>query len=82
MTPSIYLAGGTPPGTPPPSHAGLPTTSTTSPSKRHRDAADAEVVKRIRANEIVLHDRSSVLHGSKAGVSIQPHEAFSSGACC
>ncbi|KAJ8587871.1 CDC73-domain-containing protein [Rhizopogon salebrosus TDB-379] len=68
----------TPPGTPPhPSAASLPLTTpkrvahaadtTTSPSKRRYvpDQQDVEVVKRIKQNEVELHDRNTVLRGTK-----------------
>ncbi|EJD06202.1 RNA polymerase II-associated protein [Fomitiporia mediterranea MF3/22] len=67
----------TPPGSPPSQSITLPktgppgaaasTTTTGSPAKRRHavDAADAEVVKKIKANEIELSDRTSVLRGTK-----------------
>lgn len=71
----------TPPGTPPhPSAASLPLTTpkrvahaadtTTSPSKRRYvpDQQDVEVVKRIKQNEVELHDRNTVLRGTKPNV--------------
>lgn len=33
------------------------------------DQADAEVVKKIKANEVELSDRNSILRGSKLNVS-------------
>ncbi|EIN07888.1 RNA polymerase II-associated protein [Punctularia strigosozonata HHB-11173 SS5] len=66
----------TPPGTPP-KHgffASLPSTSAlassqpqASPAKRRyvADAQDVEIVKKIRANEIELRDRTTVLRGIK-----------------
>ncbi|CAL1703213.1 unnamed protein product [Somion occarium] len=66
----------TPPGTPPQlKGAGATVTSTpsksasaTTPAKRRyvADSADVEVVKKIKANEIELRDRNSVLRGTKA----------------
>ncbi|KAL5490636.1 CDC73 [Sanghuangporus weigelae] len=62
----------TPPGTPPTqssalSKAGGLASTTASPSKRRlpADAADADVVKKIKANEIELSDRTTVLRGTK-----------------
>ncbi|KII89442.1 hypothetical protein PLICRDRAFT_109795 [Plicaturopsis crispa FD-325 SS-3] len=70
----------TPPGSPQPSSSKLYPTSTprkagvetsdnvsASPTKRRyiADAADVEVVKKIKANEIELRDRTTVLHGVK-----------------
>ncbi|KAL5533452.1 CDC73 [Sanghuangporus sanghuang] len=62
----------TPPGTPPTQSNALPKAgglapTTVSPSKRRlpADAADVEVVKKIKANEIELSDRTTVLRGTK-----------------
>ncbi|TDL18522.1 CDC73-domain-containing protein [Rickenella mellea] len=70
---SQNLESSTPPGTPPPSGSALPTTpghtsgSFASPAKRKYvvDTADADVVKKIRQNEVELRDRNTVLRGSK-----------------
>jgi parafibromin len=76
-------AGGTPPGTPPRTHASLPAGSSqkakaaasggdnASPVKRRYvpDATDVEVVKRIKENEIELRDRHTALRGVKLNVS-------------
>ncbi|KAJ2927111.1 hypothetical protein H1R20_g10011, partial [Candolleomyces eurysporus] len=75
----ILQTGGTPPGTPPRTHASLPLSSSqkakaaatggenASPVKRRYvpDAADVEVVKRIKENEIELRDRNTVIRGIK-----------------
>ncbi|KAF9481350.1 RNA polymerase II-associated protein [Pholiota conissans] len=66
----------TPPGTPPRTAAGqvpitprsrAPDAPTATPSKRRyiADAHDAEVVKKIRQNEVELRDRNTVLRGIK-----------------
>ncbi|PAV23389.1 RNA polymerase II-associated [Pyrrhoderma noxium] len=63
----------TPPGTPPAQNAILPgsgaqgvgTSSATVKRKYVVDQADAEVVKKIKANEVELSDRNSILRGSK-----------------
>ncbi|KAH8114241.1 RNA polymerase II-associated protein [Phellopilus nigrolimitatus] len=63
----------TPPGTPPsrsallPAAAGQAGGSTASTVKRRHvpDAADADVVKKIKQNEVELSDRTSVLRGTK-----------------
>ncbi|KAI0781546.1 RNA polymerase II-associated protein [Trametes elegans] len=77
----VPIAGGehstTPPGTPPQlrAAASLPSTAslskgadtTSSPLKRRyvADYSDMEVVKKIKANEIELQDRNTVLRGTK-----------------
>ncbi|KAI5118417.1 hypothetical protein M0805_005501 [Coniferiporia weirii] len=63
----------TPPGSPPPKGAALPAATgqpgvpSTTPAKRRHvvDAADAEIVKKIKANEVELSDRTSILRGKK-----------------
>lgn len=71
----------TPPGSPPRSaasalrsapHVSRSSDATSSPSKRRyqADAADAEVVKRIKLNEIELRDRNTVLRGVKPNVRV------------
>ncbi|TBU40044.1 CDC73-domain-containing protein [Dichomitus squalens] len=74
---TVEVASTTPPGTPPQlrASAALPSSSsfsklsesTSSPLKRRYviDPADIEVVKRIKANEIELQDRNTVLRGIK-----------------
>ena len=65
----------TPPSTPPrPTGQALSTTprrAETSPSKRRHvaDPHDLEIVKKIRQNEVELHDRNTVLRGIKPNVS-------------
>jgi len=68
----------TPPGTPPHKQAGATASSAqkttkfsdgvVSPTKRRyvADTHDIEVVKKIKHNEIELHDRNTVLRGTKA----------------
>ena len=81
MTPaSAYFPSAdttTPPGTPPTQTTTLPTTGqpgapTSSPTKRRYvvDTTDAEIVKKIKLNEVELSDRNAVLRGAKANVSV------------
>ncbi|KIM63855.1 hypothetical protein SCLCIDRAFT_116100 [Scleroderma citrinum Foug A] len=82
----------TPPGTPPHSNVAIATPSTTpkraahpyvpeavSPSKRPyvADVQDAGVVKRIKANEVELKDRNTVLRGIKPNNFSALHASFS-----
>ncbi|THH08708.1 hypothetical protein EW145_g2536 [Phellinidium pouzarii] len=71
---SLQSDSTTPPGTPPQKDATLPAAagqsgipSSTAPAKRRHvvDAADAEIVKKIRMNEVELSDRTSILRGTK-----------------
>ncbi|KAM5542048.1 hypothetical protein V8D89_004358 [Ganoderma adspersum] len=74
---SVEVESTTPPGTPPQLRASatLPSSSslskisesTSSPLKRRyvADSSDIEVVKRIKANEVELQDRNTVLRGIK-----------------
>jgi len=67
-----------PPDSPPrPTGQALSTTPraevpTTSPSKRRlvADPHDLEIVKKMRQNEVELHDRNTVLRGIKSNVSV------------
>ncbi|KAL0947747.1 hypothetical protein HGRIS_013827 [Hohenbuehelia grisea] len=71
----VYLASTTPPGSPRASGGALPSSShkpivqdaSTSPTKRRYvpDTQDVEAVKKIKANEIELRDRNTVLRGTK-----------------
>lgn len=74
----------TPPGTPPPQTAALPKTGgaaaqvITSAKRRHVvDGADADVVKKIKAKEIELTDRTSALRGTKLTVRLYSCRATS-----
>lgn len=78
---NIAAESTTPPGTPPHKQSGAVVSSAqkatkfsdgvVSPTKRRyvADTHDIEVVKKIKHNEIELHDRNTVLRGTKANVS-------------